>query len=118
VTAATQDTAAAHATGDSEVRILLDDITEKDIDLYFTQHLLASERSFEGMTWWHTYTVMDLSDGIWIDEKKGKTAPCRIIGRYLWSKKKKENFASYFASPEKENDFFYLWCDCEAMIFF
>ena len=50
VTAATQDTAAAHATGDSEVRILLDDITEKDIDLYFTQHLLASERSFEGMT--------------------------------------------------------------------
>ena len=50
MTAATQDTAAAHATGDSEVRILLDDITEKDIDLYFTQHLLASERSFEGMT--------------------------------------------------------------------
>jgi hypothetical protein len=34
----------------------------------------------------------------------------------LWSKKKKENFASYFTSPEKENWFFYLWCDYEAII--
>jgi hypothetical protein len=48
--------------------------------------------------------VMDLPDGVWIDEKTGKTAPCRVMAVKAYSHEFTRSFRQLFNHPSTLED--------------
>ena len=56
----------------------------KDVPFYAELQHLKPKLLAQALVY-HKF-VMDLPDGIWIDERKGKTAPCRVIAVKAYSR--------------------------------
>ena len=54
-------------------------------DVPFDAELQYLKPQLLAQTLVHHKFVMDLPDGIWIDEKTGKTAPCRVMAVKAYS---------------------------------